>query len=440
MFYDNRWRIAAFVLFIIMLISALTATAVYSGGSSAHARAGEVGGFTAGALPCSAGENTFYGANYSTTVATSGTVTATSGTGAATCTGKTVGIALSAGGAAIPSVSARAAVLYIPETGDFIYEKRADDVLPMASTTKIMTALVAAERLTPDEKIEIDARAVGIEGSSLYLTAGDSYTAKELIEGMLLASANDAAAALAIAVAGDIPAFAEMMNGRAREIGLSATHFENPHGLDGESHRTTARELALISAEAMENDLLRGIFREKSAVIGEGEGRRTLTNHNKMLRLYDGCTGVKTGFTKKSGRCLVTAAERDGLTLIGVTLSAPDDWDDHTKMLDYGFSLYEKRTVAEAGDISYTLPVIRGGEVVSITVRNTEALSVVCKKGDGADTEKHIRLTRYTAAPVRCGDVLGEAIFTSGERVIGSVKLRAAEDVAAEERKHWFGR
>ena len=243
-----------------------------------------------------------------------------------------------------------------------------------------------------------------------------------------------------MAVDGDIPAFAEMMNGRAREIGLSATHFENPHGLDGESHRTTARELALISAEAMENDLLRGIFREKSAVIGGGEGRRTLTNHNKMLRLYDGCTGVKTGFTKKSGRCLVTAAERDGLTLIGVTLSAPDDWDDHTKMLDYGFSLYEKRTVAEAGDISYTLPVIRGGEVVSITVRNTEVLSVVCKKGDGADTEKHIRLTRYTAAPVRCGDVLGEAIFTNGERVIGSVKLRAAEDVAAEERKHWFGR
>ena len=433
MFYDNRWRIAAFILFIIMLISALTATAVYSGGSSAHTRAGEVGGFTAVAPPCSADENTFCGANYSTTVATSGTVTAT-------CTGKTVGIALSAGGAAIPSVSARAAVLYIPETGDFIYEKRADDVLPMASTTKIMTALVAAERLTPDEKIEIDARAVGIEGSSLYLTAGDSYTAKELIEGMLLASANDAAAALAIAVAGDIPAFAEMMNGRAREIGLSATHFENPHGLDGESHRTTARELALISAEAMENELLRGIFREKNAVIGEGEGRRTLTNHNKMLRLYDGCTGVKTGFTKKSGRCLVTAAERDGLTLIGVTLSAPDDWDDHTKMLDYGFSLYEKRTVAEAGDISYTLPVIRGGEVVSITVRNTEVLSAVCKKGDGADTEKHIRLTRYTAAPVRCGDVLGEAIFTSGERVIGSVKLRAAEDVASEERKHWFGR
>ena len=433
MFYDNRWRIAAFILFLIMLISALTATAVYSGGSSAHTRAGEVGRFTAVAPPCSADENTFYGANYSTTAATFGTV-------AATCTGKTVGIALSAGGAAIPSVSARAAVLYIPETGDFIYEKRADDLLPMASTTKIMTALVAAERLTPEEKITIDARAVGIEGSSLYLTAGDSYTAKELIEGMLLASANDAAAALAIAVAGDIPAFAEMMNGRAREIGLSATHFENPHGLDGESHRTTARELALISAEAMENDLLRGIFRERSAVIGEGEGRRTLTNHNKMLRLYDGCTGVKTGFTKKSGRCLVTAAERDGLTLIGVTLSAPDDWDDHTKMLDYGFSLYEKRTVAAAGDISYTLPVLRGGEVVSITVRNTEALSVVCKKGDGADTEKHIRLTRYTAAPVRCGDVLGEAIFTSGERVIGSVKLRATEDVAAEERKHWFRR
>ncbi len=432
MFYDNRWKIAAFILFLITLISALTATAVYASGSAAHTRAGGIGGFTAGALPCSADDNAFCGANDNATVLTSGTE-------AATCSDKSDGTALSVGGTAVPAVSAKAAVLYIPETGDFIYEKRADDVLPMASTTKIMTALVAAERLSPDEKIKIDGRAVGIEGSSLYLTASDSYTARELIEGMLLASANDAAAALAIAVGGDIPAFAEMMNERAREIGLSATHFENPHGLDGESHRTTARELALIAAEAMENDLLREIFREKSAVIGEGEGRRTLTNHNKMLRMYDGCTGVKTGFTKKSGRCLVTAAEREELTLIGVTLSAPDDWDDHTKMLDYGFSLYEKRTLAAAGDISYTLPVIRGGEVVNITVRNTEDLSVVCKKGE-AEPEKHIRLTRYTAAPVRCGDVLGEAIFTRGDRVIGSVKLRAAEDVAAEERKHWFRR
>ena len=429
MFYDNRWKIAAFILFLITLISALTATAVYANGSSAQTRAGGVGGFTAGALPCSANENTFCGANENTTAATSGAAAYSHNAGNA---------AISVGGTVVPAVSAKAAVLYIPETGDFVYEKRADDVLPMASTTKIMTALVAAERLAPDEEIKIDARAVGIEGSSLYLTAGDRYTARELIEGMLLASANDAAAALAIAVGGDIPAFAEMMNERAREIGLSATHFENPHGLDGESHRTTARELALIAAEAMENELLRGIFREKSAVIGEGECRRTLTNHNKMLRMYDGCTGVKTGFTKKSGRCLVTAAERDGLTLIGVTLSALDDWDDHTKMLDYGFSHYEKRTVAVAGDISYTLPVIRGGEVVNIAVRNTEELSVVCKKGASADAERHVRLTRYTVAPVRRGDVLGEAIFTSGDRVIGSVKLRAAEDVADVERKHWF--
>lgn len=236
------------------------------------------------------------------------------------------------------SVSAKSAALYDPASKSFLYTKNADMQLPMASTTKIMTALVAIENADLDKSVSISDDAIGTEGSSLYLKRGETMTMKDLLMGLMLRSANDAAAAIAYEISGSIEAFAEKMNEKATQIGALNTNFTNPHGLDNPSHYTTAKDLAIITAEALSNKTFLNIVSTKKHIIKNSDGEaRLLTNHNKLLNLYDGAIGVKTGFTKKSGRCLVGAAERDGTRLISVTINAPDDWNDHKALFDYGF-------------------------------------------------------------------------------------------------------
>lgn len=235
-------------------------------------------------------------------------------------------------------LSAKSAVLYDPRSESFLYSKNADARLPMASTTKIMTALVAIESSSLEATVDISDDAVGTEGSSLYLKKGEKMTMGDLLFGLMLRSANDAAAAIAYEISGSIEAFAEKMNEKAEVLGLTDTHFTNPHGLDDKEHYTTARELAIITGEALKNDTFLRIVSTKKQIITNSDGEsRLLINHNKLLNMYENTIGVKTGFTKKSGRCLVGAAERDGVRLITVTINAPDDWKDHTTLLDYGF-------------------------------------------------------------------------------------------------------
>ena len=238
------------------------------------------------------------------------------------------------------SVSARAAIVYSPADNRIIYSKEPYLRLPMASTTKIMTALIAIENLQDDEMIVIPDEATGIEGSSIYLKTGESLSAQDLLYSLMLRSANDAAEALAYAVSSDIYEFSNLMNARAEELGLENTHFDNPHGLDSENHYTTAYDLAIISANALRNERFKQICSTLKYRFSTEGGERIVTNHNKLLNSYDGAIGIKTGYTKKCGRCLVSAAERNGLTLICVTLNAPNDWTDHKKLLDYGFSIY----------------------------------------------------------------------------------------------------
>ena len=282
-----------------------------------------------------------------------------------------------------PSVSAQGAILINATDRSVYFEKSADLPMGMASTTKLMTALVVAERTSPDDVVCISPEAVGIEGSSIYLIEGERLTVRELLYALLLSSANDAATALAIFVAGDVAAFCDLMNQRAAELGLTQTHFTNPHGLYDEAHYTTARELAAIAAEALAHPLLRQIVRTTRYTIPhDGEpDQRLLLNHNKLLRDYDGAIGMKTGYTKKTGRTLVSAAERNGLTLIAVTLNAPDDWRDHRAMLDYGFSHYEAITLP-VGAFSYSLPVT-GGVSNSVTLVNAEPLILTLPRGHG---------------------------------------------------------
>ena len=331
------------------------------------------------------------------------------------------------------SLSARSAVLYQPETQNFLYTKNASQRLPMASTTKIMTALVALEQTALTDMVVIDESSVGVEGSSAYLKAGEELTMEELLYALLLQSANDAATAIAYYIGGDVEGFACLMNEKATSLGLNDTHFTNPHGLDSDEHFTTASDLAIIAAEAMKNETFRSIASTYKKSFSAEERSRTYVNHNKLLRVYDGCIGIKTGFTKKSGRCLVAAAERDGLTFISVTLDAPSDWSDHKKMLDFGFESLEKINFAESEEYCYKIPIL-GGESDQVTVVNSVEASAILQKGNYL-MEREIKLVPYAIAPVNQGEILGEIVFTVDGQEVSRVNLVAKETILKKKEK-----
>ena len=332
--------------------------------------------------------------------------------------------------AATPTTSCECSCLYLPQNNTILYDKNANRRHPMASTTKIMTALVALENSAPSDEVIVSPMAVGIEGSSIYLTAGEHQTMEALLYALLLESANDAAAAIAIHLGGSIEGFANMMNKKAAELGLCDTHFTNPHGLADDEHYTTAAELARMTACAMENPHFREIVatRRKTITVNNGEGVRALSNHNKLLRAYPDCIGVKTGFTKKSGRCLVSAAERDGMLLIAVTLDAPDDWRDHTAMLDFGFSLYEGRIPCT--EYTTRLPLLCGTKD-SVSLSIAEPLSFVMRKNE-APIEVQPEVNRFVIAPVEKGQALGRLLYKQNGKTIASVPLLCDESIAAK--------
>ena len=244
-------------------------------------------------------------------------------------------------------LSAEAAIVIDANSGSVLYEKNADKTMYPASTTKIMTGLLAAECLDPDEVIAVPEDVAKVEGSSIYLNPREKLTADCLIHGLLLNSGNDAAYALAVACAGSVEAFAERMNERAAALGMTGTHFVNPHGLPDDAHYTTARDLARLAANAMKNEYLRKVVSTVRASYPSESGTvRYFVNHNRLLTLYDGAVGVKTGYTREAGRCLVSAAMRDGNMFIAVTLGDPDDWNDHVKLLDAAFDECETLYVA----------------------------------------------------------------------------------------------
>lgn len=330
---------------------------------------------------------------------------------------------------AFPSVSAASAVVIEAETGKVILEKNADTVMPMASTTKIMTALVAIENADVSKKVSVSKEAVGIEGSSIYLYEDEELLLEDLLYAMLLESANDAAAAIAIEVGGSIEQFAKMMNQKAGDLKLTHTSFANPHGLDDPDHHTTAKELAVIAAEAMKNETFRSIVStyKKTIPLNETEGVRLLINHNKLLNRYDGAIGVKTGYTKKSGRCLVSAAERDHVKLICVTLNAPDDWNDHATMLDKAFAVSESRLLCDVGEFSETVPVI-GGDTDYVTVINSAPLRLTVPKAL-PEVEITVELPRFLYAPVVANETVGFLLFKAGDVILAKIPIQATYGV-----------
>lgn len=311
-----------------------------------------------------------------------------------------------------PSLSAQSAVLMEAQSGRLLLAHNADQRLPMASITKVMTALVALELASKDTLITVSSNAVGVEGSSVYLLEGEELTLEQLLYAVLLESANDAATAVAIGVAGSVDAFAQQMNRRTEVLGLVNTHFTNPHGLDHEDHFTTAADFAVIVQCALENELIQKIVSTRKATIpydGQENGR-VLTNHNKLLRMYEGCTGVKTGFTKRSGRCLVSSAVRDGVSLIAVTLNAPNDWNDHTAMLDYGFSVCSSRLLCSVQEHLLPLPLV-GGKESYVMVGNIEECRRTLPNSLG-EIHCTVELPRFVFAPVLAQEQVGELVFS----------------------------
>lgn len=327
------------------------------------------------------------------------------------------------------SVSAETAALVCAETGEVLFEKAAHERRPMASTTKIMTALLTLEAATPGREVTVTKEMVAVEGTSMGLLSGDTVSLYALACGMLLSSGNDAANTAATALCGDLQAFADRMNTRAAQIGMTDTHFVTPSGLDDEAHYSTAYDMALLAVEALKNPRFADICARESVRVSYGNPPypRTLTNHNRLLRLYDDCVGVKTGFTKKSGRCLVSAARRGGVTLVAVTLRDPDDWNDHIALLEYGFS--EVHSVPLCGDVSAVRIPVAGGTKDSVGVTCSAAPQAVSV--DPAEVRRTVYVKPFLYAPVSKGTLVGRAEFTCGGKTVCTVDLAADDSVTA---------
>ena len=254
--------------------------------------------------------------------------------------------------------SAQSACVMDAVSGRMLYEKNPDRHSLIASTTKIMTALIVCEQCNVLDRMRIPKEAVGIEGSSMYLREGEILTLQELLYGLMLSSGNDAAVALAIYCGGTVEGFAQLMNDKARVLGLTGTHFENPNGLDSPNHYSTARDLAVLAAYAMENPIFRQTVSTKTVTMGN----RSLRNHNKLLWQVAGADGVKTGYTKAAGRILVSSATRDGRRIVAVTIHDPNDWADHAQFLEEGFSRYHLAQVVSAGETVGTVEVLGSGQ------------------------------------------------------------------------------
>ncbi|MDD4125220.1 MAG: D-alanyl-D-alanine carboxypeptidase [Eubacteriales bacterium] len=320
--------------------------------------------------------------------------------------------------------SAQSALLMDADSGRVLYAKNENTILPMASTTKIMTAVIILETLDMNSEIKVTKESVGIEGSSIYLMEGETLTVSELLYGLLLRSGNDAANALAVACAGNIENFANMMNRKAEELGLTHTRFANPSGLPDENHHTTAYDLAVLASYAIKNPDFVKITSTLRATISDGS--RYLVNRNILLRSYEGMIGVKTGYTSAAGRCLVTAAKRDGVTLVAVTLNDGNIWNDHTAMLDYGFGFLESVTALKAGEVVTEMPVT-GGKAASITASNTT--DFICSVPKGATIYITIASKKILYAPISVGDIVGEVVIYADGIRVGSVPLVSSDNV-----------
>ena len=313
------------------------------------------------------------------------------------------------------STSAASAILMDAASGRVLYAHNADQPRLIASTTKIMTAVVALER-GDLARVYTVTDADMAEGSSMYLQTGEEVTLETLLYGLMLVSGNDAALAVAHCVCGDVETFVAAMNEKARDLGMTRSSFANPNGLDHENHYSTARDMAVLTQYALQNETFRRIVSTRSITLAG----RTLVNHNKLLRYYEDCVGVKTGFTKAAGRTLVSAATRDGQTLIAVTLNDGSDWADHRALFDYGFANYPARTLLAAGDEAGEIPLLCGAEPLAAL---RAAGDLTWPLGAGERAEIRLEIPRALTPPVPAGTEVGFAVLVVSGREAARVPV-----------------
>lgn len=331
------------------------------------------------------------------------------------------------------AISAQKAILLDGSTNRVLYDKDSDSRSLIASTTKIMTCLIVCEQCNVLDRVRIPSEAVGIEGSSIYLQEGEILTVQELLYGLMLHSGNDAAVALAIYCGGTVEGFAELMNDKARSLGLHNTHFENPHGLDSPGHYSTAKDLAVLSAYAMQNP----IFAKTVAAKTVSAGGRSLKNHNKLLWQLDGADGVKTGYTKAAGRILVSSAVREGRRLIAVTINDGDDWKDHATLHNEGFSRYSPRLIVSKGQCLGSIEVIGGVQKqVSVIAVNDFCLSIA------ENEQPYVLLGEpgFAYAPISDGQCAGYAYICIGDQIMGKIPVayeKSIEQLRPVKKRFW---
>lgn len=319
----------------------------------------------------------------------------------------------------VERITAKAYALIEAGSGRLLAGANEHERLPMASTTKIMTALLVIESGEDmDALVTVPPEAAGTEGSSMHLGAGERISLRDLLYGLMMVSGNDAAVTLAVHFSGSVDAFAARMNAKAAALGCTDTHFVNPNGLHDPDHYTSAFDLCRIAAAAMAHPFFRELVSTQRYSASTGDRPRTFHTKNKVLTQIDGGCGVKTGFTKKAGRCLCFAAERQGMLLIGAVLNAPDMWNDAKKLLDRGFSDYELHTFLTPGETVGTVPVT-GSEKKALPVAAKEGILYPVRKDGRDETALDIRLAPGLIAPVEAGAKGGEALLTvNGETVV----------------------
>lgn len=330
----------------------------------------------------------------------------------------------------VPEIKAGGSVLMEADSMRILAGSDETVRLPMASTTKIMTALLAIEHCDLDMMVKIPDAAVGVEGSSMYLARGETLSMTDLLYGLMLTSGNDAAVAIAITVAGSVEDFAAMMNARAKQIGCTDTNFVTPNGLHDADHYTTASDLCRIACTAMQSEVFRTIVSTEYYQTETGDKTRTLKNKNRILWQYEGGSGVKTGYTRAAGRCLVFSAQRGKTHLVGVVLNCPDMWNAAVDLLDYGFSSYETHRLLEGGAQIGYVPV-DGGTKNGLQVYPKDDILYPLAE-DGTDVLRwELNCVERIQAPVQQDAVLGTLTLFVNEEAVKTVDMLAAQTVAA---------
>lgn len=334
-----------------------------------------------------------------------------------------------------PTTSAQAFVLYCPDNNTVICSKNADEKMKPASTTKIMTSLITLEEAASCNSEVTFKQEMVAEGSSMYLKVGEKVRLSDLASGMMMASGNDAANAAAYTISGSPEKFSELMNTKAKQIGMTNTHFVTPSGLDDDNHYSTAKDMALLMSYALENEDFANLTAKKSVTVEflKPKSKKTAyANHNRLLSLYPYCTGGKTGYTTAAGRCLVSSAKKDGVTLVCVTLNDRNDWNDHISLYDYAFEKYRGVDCKDA-DFCADIPCV-GGDKDSVTVTGEKNNTIVLKREDCDKIEKKIYIDSFLYAPIEKNEVVGRIEYTLSGKLLYKCNIVAGEKIKSNKK------